>query len=350
MTPTNRYIPMSALHAALCAALFFLAFATQTRAQSSFVDDAQRSVALPHSINRVFAAGAPAEVLLYTLAPEKLVGRNHMPMPAALPFMPPTLRSPVQIMRLPDADDADNDAELLALKPDIYIDYGDVTADYVNSVINVQQRTGIPGIILDGGIEHIAATYRKLGAALGIEHRGELLARQTERILSKYRGSLQRSATTPRVYLACSASGNIPCLEGERNGEVVKLLGAINVAGTLDSAPRRPVTIEEIKAWNPDVIIASSAEAAVRIASDAEWQSIPAVAAHRVFAPPSVPFNWGPRPPSVNRLMGLIWLAYVLPGRPFDAAFFSDTSDFFRHFYHVTLSDAQLHSVVGVNN
>ena len=41
-------------------------------------------VLLPARVSRVFAAGAPAEVLLYTLVPDMLVGRNHMPTAAAL--------------------------------------------------------------------------------------------------------------------------------------------------------------------------------------------------------------------------------------------------------------------------
>src|SRR5262249_20853973 len=63
-------------------------------AQTRFTDDAQRTITLPAHPARVFAAGAPAEVLLYTLVPDMLVGRNHMPPAAALEFMPPTLRSP----------------------------------------------------------------------------------------------------------------------------------------------------------------------------------------------------------------------------------------------------------------
>ena len=53
-------------------------------AQTAFKDDAGRSVVLPASVDRVFAAGAPAEILLYTLVPEKLAGRNHQPPEAAL--------------------------------------------------------------------------------------------------------------------------------------------------------------------------------------------------------------------------------------------------------------------------
>ena len=42
--------------------------------QGRFLDDAGRSVALPSRVSRVFAAGAPAEVMVYTLAPDLLVG------------------------------------------------------------------------------------------------------------------------------------------------------------------------------------------------------------------------------------------------------------------------------------
>ncbi|MGC3980969.1 MAG: ABC transporter substrate-binding protein [Steroidobacteraceae bacterium] len=328
----------SSIWIACSAALLLSATAT---AQQKFVDDARRTVTLPNKVERVFAAGAPAEVLLYTLVPEKMVGRNHMPDSAALEFMPAELRQPVQIMNLPNADDANNDKELLALKPDVYIDYGDVLDDYVNSVKSVQQRTGIPGIILDGGIESIPGVYRRLGNALNVKSRGEQMARQAEQLLAKYRGILHKS-TTPRAYLACSNDATLPCLEGERNGEIIKYLGAINVAGSITTAPKRPITVADMKTWNPDVIIVSSNAAAQRIRNDAAWQSIKAVAEQRVYAPPSLPFNWGPRPPSVNRLMGMMWLAYVLPGKPFDSAFSADMRNFFKNFYHVTLSDEQL--------
>jgi iron complex transport system substrate-binding protein len=96
----------------------------------------------------------------------------------------------------------------------------------------------------------------------------------------------------------------------------------------------------------PEVIVAPSRDAAAAIRTDAAWRHIDAVAAGRVHAPPTLPFNWGPRPPSVNRLAGLIWLAYVLPGRELDAAFFDDVRSFFATFYHVTPTDEQLRALV----
>ena len=118
-------------HAPLIAFAVLALSAPPLLAQTRVADDAKRTVAVPAHVSRVFAAGAPAEVLLYTLVPEMLVGRNHMPSAAALELMPQALRSPKPIKNLPDRDDPRYDDELLQLKPEVYIDYGTIDDDYV---------------------------------------------------------------------------------------------------------------------------------------------------------------------------------------------------------------------------
>ena len=76
------------------------------------------------------------------------------------------------------------------------------------------------------------------------------------------------------------------------------------------------------------------------------WQSVDAVAQGRVYEYPGLPYSWGARPPAVNRLPGLIWLAYVLRGRAFDAQFEADLRAFFRDFYHLELTEQQLRKLV----
>jgi len=311
-------------------------------AQTPFTDDAQRNVTLPAHPARVFAAGAPAEVLLYTLVPDMLVGRNHMPTAAALEFMPPTLRSPKPIKNLPDRDDPRYDDELLALKPDVYVDYGTVDRDYVAALEAVSGRTKVPALILDGSLTNVPTAYRKLGAALGVQERAERAAAEAQRILDKYRG------TAPvRVYLSCSRDGLVPCVQGHAFGEVAELLGAVNAAGTMETAPRgRPLTVQEVRLSKPDVVIVASQLAVEITRQDPEWQEVGAVASGRIYSPPDLPFSWGPRPPSVNRLFGMIWMAYVLRARPFDDAFFADVRSAFETFYHFTPSREQLERLV----
>jgi len=48
----------------------------------------------------------------------------------------------------------------------------------------------------------------------------------------------------------------------------------------------------------------------------------------------------------VNRLLGLVWLAYVLPGRELDAEFFADTAALFDALYHVSPTAQQLRELV----
>jgi len=316
--------------------------------QTAFVDDAKRSVVLPSKVTRVFAAGAPAEVLLYTLVPGMLIGRNRLPEGDAIGFYPPQYRAPILIRQLPEVDNPAADAELLAIKPDVYVDYGTVQDDYIASVEAVQRRTRVPGIILNGELARIPDTYRRLGVALGVALRGNQMAASADRLLARYRGSLAAGASPVRVYLACSGDGFVPCLADEPAGAQLAWLGGINVAGTRATAPRRPLTIDEIEALRPQAIVVTGGPGtAARLLANPSWKRLDAVTAGRVYEFPALPYGWGPRPPSVNRLPGVVWLAYVLAGRPFDAAFSDDIRSFYREFYHLELTDRQFGVLVG---
>jgi hypothetical protein len=71
------------------------------------------------------------------------------------------------------------------------------------------------------------------------------------------------------------------------------------------------------------------------------------VKAGRVYAYPALPYNWAPRPPSVNRLPGVVWLSYVVRNRSFEGEFDSDIRGIFKDFYHLELTDPQLRKLVG---
>jgi iron complex transport system substrate-binding protein len=60
---------------------------------------------------------------------------------------------------------------------------------------------------------------------------------------------------------------------------------------------------------------------------------------------PNLPYSWGSRPPSVNRLIGLIWLSAVASGRSPNAVT-NDIRGFFRDYYQVELTDAQLRTLL----
>jgi iron complex transport system substrate-binding protein len=325
-------------------AIAFVCLLSAPSMQTRFVDDAGRSVSLPARIGRVFAAGGPAEVMLYTLVPDFLVGRNRVPGADALEFYPPRYRQPVLITQLPEVDRPEADAEVIALKPDVYVEYGTVDDDYIAAVEAVQRRTGVPGIVVNGELSRIPATYRRLGAALGVKDRGERLGSVAERVLNKHRGALASGGAPVRVYMSCSNDGQVPCFADESSGEVLEWLGGVNVAGTRAASPRRALTIAEIAALAPDLIVVDQSAPAFR--RNAEWRRVTAAADGRVYQWPSLPNGWGSRPWSVNRLPGVAWLAYVARGRTFDTELETDVRVLFRELYHVELTDQQLRKLL----
>ena len=58
----------------------------------SITDAGGQSVEVPHRILRVMAAGPPASILLYTLAPEKMIGWVRIPTPAEKAFLKESVR------------------------------------------------------------------------------------------------------------------------------------------------------------------------------------------------------------------------------------------------------------------
>jgi iron complex transport system substrate-binding protein len=65
-----------------------------------------------------------------------------------------------------------------------------------------------------------------------------------------------------------------------------------------------------------------------------------------VHLSPKMPFGWVDFPPSVNRLIGLWWLAKILYPKRFPEDLRVLTRDFYARFYHVTPTDAQIDEVL----
>src|SRR5262245_21262319 len=87
----------------------------------TFTDSAGRQVEVPDNIVRVHAAGPPASVLLYALAPQKMVGWLRAPRDAQKPFLLPAARMLPTIGRLQSRADLER---LAGDKPYLIIDFG----------------------------------------------------------------------------------------------------------------------------------------------------------------------------------------------------------------------------------
>jgi ABC-type Fe3+-hydroxamate transport system substrate-binding protein len=158
-----------------------------------FRDDAGRTVTVPERVQRVFAAGPPASILLYTLAPETMLGWPRANSKAEAAFMPPQYAGLPELGRLTGRGDTANVEVVLASRPDILFDYGTIDPTYMSLADRVQQQTRLPYLLIDGRFERIPEAYRTLGRLLGLEDRAEKLARYAETTLADAPGSRHRS-------------------------------------------------------------------------------------------------------------------------------------------------------------
>ena len=149
-----------------------MAAAAQAR---TITDSAGRKVEVPDKIERVFAAGPPASILLYMLAPEKMTGWPNPPTPEERPYIAPQYRDLPALGRLTGRGGTANLEVVLKTKPDLILDFGSVRDTYVSLADNVQEQTKIPYVLIDGRFEATPAALRLLGDILGLTTRGESL-------------------------------------------------------------------------------------------------------------------------------------------------------------------------------
>ena len=110
--------------------------------------------------------------------------------------------------------------------------------------------------------------------------------------------------------------------------------------------------MEQVLQWDPEIVIAgydhnsSPGDFYRSVWQDPIWQHVKAVKAHAVFEAPQYPFNWIDRPPSVNRIIGIKWLANLFYPELFHYDIRVETSEFYLRFYHRKPSDAELSEVL----
>ena len=338
-----------AVIAAAGAGLAWLATGAASAQTRSFTDAAGRRVQVPTRASRVIAAGPPAAILIYTVAPETLLGWTRPLSEAERAYLPPRYgRLPV-LGRLTGRANTANVEAVLAAKPDLIIDVGAVNATYASVADRVQEQTGIPFVLLDGRFDSTAATIRAAADLLGRSDRGAELAAYAERTLAEIRGRIAAipGSHRPRVYYGRGATGLETGLGGSINVEMLEFLGARNVAAEAGAGSLAQVSIEQVLAWDPDVVLTTDRAFAASVATSPVWQGLRAVKSGGFHLSPAAPFPWFDVPPSVNRLIGARWAASVLYPAAFPEDLRAITRDFCRRFYHLDLSDRQIDALVG---
>jgi iron complex transport system substrate-binding protein len=323
--------------------LALVLYAQPSRA-SDYVDAAGRRVPLPARVERVMAAGQAAAVLVYALAPDKLVGWAE-PLPyGARAYLPAKYRSLPVAGRLTGPHPTASAATVARLRPDLVIDWGRVTPAAVATANATQQATGIPYIILDGSIQNTPALLRVVGEMFGVEDRAHKLSKAAEEAVDIMRGRLliQPPGSRPRVYYGLGRDGLETGRPGSLVTEDIEEAGALNVAAALGFGGTARVTPAQLIAWDPDIVIAERESFYEALKSDPQWQRLKAVRQGKFYLAPSLPFGWIGDPQGVNRIIGLSWLTALFYPSALQQSLSASTADFYERFYGAKPSDKQL--------
>lgn len=313
----------------------------QTR---TVTDAAGRKVSIPAKIERIFAAGTPAAITLYTLAPDKLVGWPDPIRGDGLSYLPPKYAALPVTGRLTGRANTANVESVLKAKPDLVLDIGTIAPIYASLADRVQRQTGIPYILLDGALTKAPALYRQLGEIFDLHQEAEALATYAGGMLTqvKDRVAYVPAVDRARVYYARGPQGLETGLAGSINAEMLDVVGARNVAVTGEKRNIATVSPEQILSWNPEDVITIDQRFYKAVWENPIWEDVDAVKYKRVYLAPDKPFGWFDSPPATNRLIGLKWLCNKLYGGLFTGDFAAETHDFYRRFYHIDLTQAQL--------
>ena len=313
---------------------------------ASVTDDSGRTLTVPAKVRHVFPAGPPAAILLYTLAPELLLGWPRANRPEECAYLLREVCERPAVGRLTGRGNTANLELVIALKPDLILDVGSTRATFVSLAERVQAQTGIPYALLDGRFLSLSTSYEKLGKLIGRDGDGLDFADYCNMTLSVItnRIAFVPREKRPRVYYARGPRGLVTGLGGSINVETIELL-AINVAGETQGGLAN-VSIEQVLLWNPNVIVTIDQEFAASVRSDPAWAGVDAVKNGRVHLSPKLPFGWVDFPPSANRLIGLWWLGKILYPELFKEDMRELTRDFYGKFYHVTPTTEQIEQVL----
>ncbi|HUK63435.1 MAG TPA: ABC transporter substrate-binding protein, partial [Dongiaceae bacterium] len=240
---------------------------------------------------------------------------------------------------------------VLASRPDLVLDFGSVGPTYVSLADRVQEQIKVPYILLDGSLSATPRAYTLAGELLGVADRGKELARYVERTLAEVdrRVASVPAEKRPSVYYARGPKGLETAAPGSINAESLDRMGVRNVAAGSGQG-LTTVSVEQVLAWNPDVILTLDPAFHAAVSTDPSWRSVRAVKDRRVHLVPLLPFPWVDSPPSVNRVIGLRWLGTVLYPEAFPGSIRDEARTFYGLFYHRTPDEQQLDSLLGTKS
>ena len=315
---------------------------TQTETTRVFTDSCGREVTVPADIQKIAVSGPLAQMVVFANAPDRMVGvANAWDESAKTYFDAKYLELPL-LGQLYGGKGELNLETLLAAAPDVVIDVGEPKDSMAEDLDALQEQTGIPFVHIDAYLASMDDTYAMLGDLLAMPNEAQGLA---DYCRYAYDRAVEIANSVEKVnllYITGDEGLNV-IAKGSYHAEAIDLL-ANNLAVVEEPSSKgtgNEVDMEQILNWNPDAVIFAPGSIYSTVADNENWQTIPAIRDGRYYEVPMGPYNWMGFPPSVQRILGMQWMAKVLYPDAADYDMYETTQTYFQLFYHCDLTAEQ---------
>lgn len=318
----------------------------------TFTDDLGRTFTFDGPIERIAPSGNLAQMILYSLAKDEMVGLSSYLDESALRFLDEKTND-LPLFGTFYGKKANLNREAVILEnPDVVIDMGEIKGDAKNTIDDLDTLTeqlNIPVVFIECYLDNTADAYRRLGELLGGEDEAEIRAEYAERAINTAHDLREKITEPVRVYYSSMPDPLSAIATGSFHGEVIEKVGCTNVVPASFSDGGNMISLEQVILWDPDVILLADRNAYDTVTGDPSWQGIKAVRENRVYLIPTKPFSFIDSPPSVNRIIGIYWLGCLLyPDVYGEIDLKKEVKEFYSLFYGYELNDMEVEELLTV--
>ena len=312
-----------------------------------FTDSVGREVELPTNIERVAVSGPLAQIVLFALCPDRLVGIASRWDKSAEPFLAAEYDRLPELGQLYGGKGELNLETLLNSGAQVVIDVGEPKKSVREDLDALTEQTGIPFVHVTATISGMGDAYRKLGELLHMPEEAETLAAYCDRV---YADTVRIASTVEKANLLyiTGENGLNVIAKDSYHAEIIDLLS--NNLALVESPSSKgtgnEVDMEQILLWNPDVILFAPGSIYATVGADDTWKNVAAIRNGTYYEVPTGPYNWMGFPPSVQRLLGMRWMAKLLYPDAADYDLYGETAEYFKLFFHCELSEDAYHALV----
>ncbi|MFJ7950253.1 ABC transporter substrate-binding protein [Lysinibacillus sp. NPDC096418] len=332
----------------------------QTTAEEKIVtDQLGREVTVPGKIERVVTGGIlPYFSTWYvaTNSTKEIVGMHPNSFNAAknsilAKISPDVLKAETSFVQNGEV----NVEELMKVNPQLYVE---ISTDEAS--INKVSEAGIPVIgvkAIDAAAAEPLATFNSwlelTSQITGTTERANRFFDEGKKVQAQLDEKLENLATNkkPRAMILHMHNDKSITIGGKNffGNQWLNATGAVDVAEN-DIQGRKEVNMEQIYAWNPDIIYITNFTETQPVdllenkVNGQDWSQIKAVQDGKVYKIPLGIYRWFP--PSGDAPLMLKWMAQKNHPELFDYKIEDEIKSYYKDFYEFDVTDEEIHSIL----